>query len=192
MKINKKKDGIKLPIAMRLSPQPDSFSPRSETMKKSTLQSMLLPMLLLPLLACAQGGATLAPAENITEKKQTKVLVLNDADGKTFKWDSSQSPAELDKALAELPAEKRDKIRSIIEQMKSTAPGEPQVLVKTLSAGGGDDLDLDVKVLSDKVVLHKMVAGEGHEFELVKKLLASGKFSKEQLQELQKQLDSKF
>ena len=163
-------------------------------MKKSTLQLMVLPMLLLSLTACAQAGAGPAAAENATEHKQTKVLVLNNADGRTFKWDSSQSPAELDKALADLPAEKRDKIRSIIEQMKSNTPGEPHVLVKTLSAGDGpgDDLDLDVKVITDKVVMHKMVAGEGHEFELVKKLLASGKFSKEQLQELQKQLDSKF
>ncbi len=161
-------------------------------MKKSgqCLPNILFPLLLLSLTACAQAGATSPEqAEKITEKKQTKVLVLNDADGKTFKWDSSQSPAELEKALAELPAEKRDKIRKIVEQMKSTAPGEPQVLVKTLD---GEDLDLDVRVITDKVVMHKMVAGEGHEFELIKKLLANGKFSKEQLQELQKQLDSKF
>lgn len=164
-------------------------------MKKSgqCLPKILFPLLLLSLTACAQAGAMAEPTDKspdkVTEKKQTKVLVLNDADGKTFKWDSSQSPAELDKALAELPAEKREKIRKIVEQMKSTAPGEPQVLVKTLD---GDDLDLDVRVITDKVVMHKMVAGEGHEFELIKKLLAKGKFSKEQLQELQKQLDSKF
>lgn len=161
-------------------------------MKKSSLflPKTLLPLLLLSLTACAQAGVTSPEqAEKITEQKQTKVLVLNDADGKTFKWDSSQSPAEFDKALTELPVEKRDKIRSIIEQMKSSAPGEPQVLVKTLD---GDELDLDVRVITDKVVMHKMVAGEGHEFELIKKLLAKGKFSKEQLQELQKQLDSKF
>lgn len=164
-------------------------------MKKSgqCLPKILFPLLLLSLTACAQAGAVAEPTDKspdkVTEKKQTKVLVLNDADGKTFKWDSSQSPAELDKALAELPAEKRDKIRKIVEQMKSTAPGEPQVLVKTLD---GEDLDLDVRVITDKVVMHKMVAGEGHEFELIKKLLANGKFSKEQLQELQKQLDSKF
>ena len=147
-------------------------------MKKSTLQLpiMVLPLLLLSLTACAQAGAGPAVAENATEHKQTKVLVLNDADGKTFKWGSSQSPAELDKALAESPVEKRDKIRSIIEQVKSTAPGEPQVLVKTLTAG--DDLDLDVKAISDKVVMHKMVAGEGHEFELIKKLLAKGNSAK--------------
>ncbi|TXH97802.1 MAG: hypothetical protein E6Q75_03660 [Rheinheimera sp.] len=171
-------------------------------MKKSgqflpkVLPKILFPLLLLSLTACAQAGAVSEPTDKspdkVTEKKQTKVLVLNDADGKSFKWDSSQSPAELDKALAELPAEKRDKIRKIVEQMKSTAPGEPHVLVKTLSAGDGDDLDLDVRVITDKVVMHKMVAGEGHEFELIKKLLAKGKFSKEQLQELQKQLDSKF
>lgn len=91
-------------------------------MKKSgqflpkVLPKILFPLLLLSLTACAQAGAA-GPeqAEKITEKKQTKVLVLNDADGKTFKWDSSQSPAELDKALAELPAEKRDKIRKIVE-----------------------------------------------------------------------------
>jgi len=164
-------------------------------MKKSgqCLPKILLPLLLLSLTACAQAGAVSEPTDKkpdkVTEQKQTKVLVLNDADGKTFKWDSSQSPAELDKALAELPAEKRDKIRKIIEQMQANTPGEPQVLVKTLD---GDDLDLDVRVITDKVVMHKMVAGEGHEFELIKKLLAKGKFSKEQLQELQKQLDSKF
>ncbi len=165
-------------------------------MKKSgqflpkVLPKILLPLLLLSLTACAQAGAA-GPeqAEKTTEKKQTKVLVLNDADGKTFKWDSSQSPAELDKALAELPAEKRDKIRKIVEQMQANTPDGPQVLVKTLD---GDDLDVDVKVITDKVVMHKMVAGEGHEFELIKKLLAKGKFSKAQLQELQKQLDSKF
>jgi hypothetical protein len=166
-------------------------------MKKSgqflpkVLPKILLPLLLLSLTACAQAGAA-GPeqAEKITEKKQTKVLVLNDADGKTFKWDSSQSPAELDKALAELPAEKRDKIRKIVENMQANTPDGPQVLVKTLNAG--DDLDLDVRVITDKMVMHKMVAGEGHEFELIKKLLAKGKFSKDQLQELQKQLDSKF
>lgn len=161
-------------------------------MKKSGqfLPKVLFPLLLLSLTACAQAGAA-GPeqAEKITEKKQTKVLVLNDADGKSFKWDSSQSPAELDKALAELPAEKRDKIRKIVEHMQANTPDGPQVLVKTLD---GDDLDVDVKVITDKVVMHKMVAGEGHEFELIKKLLAKGKFSKAQLQELQKQLDSKF
>lgn len=165
-------------------------------MKKSgqflpkVLPKILLPLLLLSLTACAQAGAA-GPeqAEKTTEKKQTKVLLLNDADGKTFKWDSSQSPAELDKALAELPAEKRDKIRKIVEHMQANTPDGPHVLVKTLD---GDDLDVDVKVITDKVVMHKMVAGEGHEFELIKKLLAKGKFSKAQLQELQKQLDSKF
>ncbi len=169
-------------------------------MKRSgqCLPKILLPLLLLSLTACAQAGAVPEPTDKkpdkVTEKKQTKVLMFNDADGKTFKWDSSQSPAELNKALAELPAEKRDKIRNIVEQMKSTAPDEPLVLVKNLSAGdgAGDDLDLDVRVITDKVVIHKMVAGEGHEFELIKKLLAKGKFSKDQLQELQKQLDSKF
>lgn len=165
-------------------------------MKKSgqflpkVLPKLLFPLLLLSLTACAQAGAAdPEQAEKTTEKKQTKVLVLNDADGKTFKWDSSQSPAELDKALAELPAEKRDKIRKIVEHMQANTPDGPQVLVKTLD---GDDLDVDVKVITDKVVMHKMVAGEGHEFELIKKLLAKGKFSKAQLQELQKQLDSKF
>lgn len=164
-------------------------------MKKSGqyLPKLLFPLLLLSLTACAQAGAVPAPTDKnpdkVTEQKQTKVLVLNDADGKSFKWDSSQSPAELDKALAELPAEKRDKIRNIVEQMKSTAPGEPQVLVNTLD---GDDLNVDVKVITDKMVIHNMVAGEGHEFELIQKLLAKGKFSKDQLQELQKQLDSKF
>ena len=159
-------------------------------MSASFLVPLLFPLLLLSLTACAQAGAA-GPeqAEKTTEKKQTKVLVLNDADGKTFKWDSSQSPAELDKALAELPAEKRDKIRKIVEHMQANTPDGPQVLVKTLD---GDDLDVDVKVITDKVVMHKMVAGEGHEFELIKKLLAKGKFSKAQLQELQKQLDSKF
>lgn len=164
-------------------------------MKKSGqyLPKILFPLLLLSLTACAQAGAVPEPADKspdkITEKKQTKVLVLNDADGKAFKWDSSQSPAELDKALAELPAEKRDKIRKIVEHMQANTPDGPHVLVKTLD---GDDLDVDVKVITDKVVMHKMVAGEGHEFELIKKLLAKGKFSKAQLQELQKQLDSKF
>lgn len=158
-------------------------------MKKTTL---LLPLILLSLTACAQAVAEPEKAEVNTEKTQTKVLVLNDADGKSFKWDSSQSPAELDQALAELPAEKREKIRSIITQMSTTGPGEPHVLVKTLSAGEGDDLDVDVKVITDKVVMHKMIAGEGHEFVLVKKLLEKGKFSKAQLQELQKLVDSKF
>lgn len=148
---------------------------------------LLLPLVLLSLTACAQAVAE--PEKAAVEKKQTKVLVLNDANGKSFKWDSSQSPAELDKALADMPAEKREKIRKIIAQMNTTSPGESHVLVKTLDT---DDLDVDVNVITDKIVLHKMIAGEGHEFEMIKKLLAKGKFSKAQLQELQKQLDSKF
>jgi len=158
-------------------------------MKKSTLQLMVLPMLLLSLTACAQAGAGPSAAENATERKQTKVIVLNDSDGKTFKWDSSQSPAELEKALAALPAEKREKVRSLIDQMKSSHTREFHVLMKTQQ---DDGMDIDVQMLTNGLVMHKMVAGEGHEFELVKKLLANGKFSKEQLQELQKQLDSKF
>lgn len=146
-----------------------------------------LPLLWLSLSACAQATAGPDQTPVAVEKKQTKVLVLNQGDGKTFRWDSSQSKAELEQALAEVPAEKRDKIRRVIEQMDSAGPS--QVLVKTLD---GDDLDLDVKVVTDKVVMHKMIAGEGHEFELIKKLLAKGKFSKEQLQELQKELDGKF
>ncbi len=151
------------------------------------MKTIWLPLLWLSLSACAQATAEPEQAPAVVEKKQAKVLVLNQDDGKTFRWDSSQTKAELEQALAEVPADKRDKVRRVIEKMESG--DSPQVLVKTLDGG---DLDLDVKVITDKVVMHKLVAGEGHEFELIKKLLAKGKFSKEQLQELQKQLDGKF
>lgn len=158
-------------------------------MKKTPL---VVPLLMLTLAACVQANAGAEKAAEATPAKvakETKVIVINDADGKTFKWDNSQSPAELEKALAELPVEIREKVRKLISRLKMSTPGESHMLVKTLDS---DDLDVDVNVVTDKIVMHKMIAGEGHEFELIKKLLAKGKFSKEQLQELQKQLDSKF
>jgi hypothetical protein len=42
------------------------------------------------------------------------------------------------------------------------------------------------------VIMHKIGGGDGSEFSLLKSLLTNAKLSKEQLQDLQKLLDSKY
>lgn len=66
--------------------------------------------------------------------------------------------------------------------------GGNEVMVHRL----GDNAD-GIKVLTNKkVTVHKVDGGDGSEFTLLKSLLANSKLTKEQLQELQKLLDSKY
>lgn len=124
---------------------------------------------------------------------KTKLVLVTNGDAKTFQWSSADlaDPAELEKALAEVPEAQRANIKQLLTQMHSgdgvqfTTDG---MTVHHL----GPKAD-GVKVLSNKkVFIHKMDAGDGSEFSLLKSLLTDAKLNKEQLQELQKLLDSKY
>lgn len=146
---------------------------------------------------CAQAVAE--NTETIDLKKvadKTQLVLVTNGDTKTFNWSAAQlsDPTELDKALAEVPEAKREKIKQLLAQMKEgkgfqfATDGAHNVTVHQL----GDGAD-GMKVLTNKkVIVHKIDGGDGSEFGLLKSLLADTKLSKEQLQELQKILDSKY
>lgn len=149
---------------------------------------------------CAQAVATSPEqAETIDLKKDaehTKLVLVSNGDSKTFNWTSAQlaDPAELEKALAEVPEAQRDKIKQLLEQMKEgkgfqfATAGEGKMMVHHLGEGADE-----MKVLTNKkVIVHKIKGGDGSEFGLLKSLLTESKLSKEQLQELQKIIDSKY
>lgn len=149
---------------------------------------------------CAQAVAEQGEkTETIDLKKindKTQLVLVTNGDTKTFNWSSAQlsDPVELDKALAEVPEAKREKIKKLLSQMKEgngfqfANEGGHTVTVHQL----GDGAD-GMKVLTNKkVIVHKIDGGDGSEFGLLKSLLADTKLSKEQLQELQKILDSKY
>ncbi len=151
------------------------------------MKVFLISTLLLSLTACVQAGAVTPPADQPTQPKQTKVLVLNQAGADSFQWHSGQTAAELEQALAALPAEKASRGRQLIAQIQQQKDGDPQIFVNMLT----DDDAVAGNTLADKIRIHKLVAGKGQEFELIKQLVAQGQFDKKQLQELQKLLDSK-
>lgn len=149
---------------------------------------------------CAQAVAkSPEQTETIDLKKDadgTKVVLVSNGDSQTFNWTSAQlaDPAAMEKALAEVPEAQRDKIKQLLTQMSEgkgfqfATTGEGKMTVHHL----GESAD-DIKVLTNKkVIVHKIDGGDGSEFGLLKSLLADTKLTKEQLQALQKILDSKY
>jgi uncharacterized protein (DUF2147 family) len=135
-------------------------------------------------------------SETIDLKKvnnKTKLMLVTNGDSKTFDWTEAElsDPKALEKALAEVPADKREQIKQMLTQMKTdhslqfVVEGDDQVIVTDLSDSG--------KVRTNKkVVIHKLNGADGTDFSLLKSLLVDAKLSKAQLQELQKLLDSKY
>lgn len=126
----------------------------------------------------------------------TKLVLVNNGDAQTFTWSAAElaDPATLEKALAEVPAAEREQIKTLLAQMKDgnglqlVSEGDQTVLVNHF--GPAPD---GVKVLTNKkVIMHKFDGADGSEFSLLKSLLTNAKLSKEQLQELQKLLDTKY
>jgi len=147
-----------------------------------------------------QAAETAAPKSQTTEiqlKKTNnlaKLVLITNGNTQTFDWSAADvaDPAAMDKALAEVPEAERENIKKLLSQMKEgnglqlVTEGDHKVTVHQLGADG-------VKVLTNKkVLMHKIDAGDGSEFSLLKSLLKDAKLNKEQLQELQKLLDSKF
>jgi|GEM_PF-6166512 len=165
---------------------------------------------------CAQAVAESAESAEKTEKTETidlkkindktQLVLVTNGDTKTFDWSAAQlsDPVELEKALAEVPEAKREKIKHLLSQMKVSQMKGSQMKdgegFQFASDGGhnmvvhqlGDNAD-GIKVLTNKkVIVHKIDGGDGSEFSLLKSLLTNSKLTKEQLQELQKILDSKY
>lgn len=181
-------------------------------MNKTT--KLIFPLLFSALLAagCAQAVAakpaetqtaeTQAPKSQTTDiqlkktNKFTKLVLVTNGNAQTFDWSAADlaDPASMEKALAEVPEAERENIKKLLSQMKEgnglqlVTEGDHKVMVHHL----GSDAD-GVKVLTNKkVIMHKIGGGDGSEFSLLKSLLTNAKLSKEQLQELQKLLDSKY
>ena len=172
----------------------------------NTTTKLIFPLLCSAMIVagCAQAAATKAAdtpkseaqtteIELMHKDKKTELVLVTNGDAKTFNWSSEDlaDPVALEKALSEVPEAQRENIRQLLTQMKSgdgmrfTSDG---MTVHHL----GPKAD-GVKVLSNKkVFIHKMDAGDGSEFSLLKSLLTDAKLNKEQLQELQKLLDSKY
>ncbi|OBP13360.1 hypothetical protein A5320_18790 [Rheinheimera sp. SA_1] len=188
------------------------FQQKEKNMNKTT--KLIFPLLFSALLAagCAQAVAA-KPAETQTAETQTpksqttdiqlkktnkftKLVLVTNGNAQTFDWSAADlaDPASMEKALAEVPEAERENIKKLLSQMKEgnglqlVTEGDHKVMVHHL----GSDAD-GVKVLTNKkVIMHKIGGGDGSEFSLLKSLLTNAKLSKEQLQELQKLLDSKY
>jgi activator of 2-hydroxyglutaryl-CoA dehydratase len=188
------------------------FQQKEKNMNKTT--KLIFPLLFSALLAagCAQAVAakpaetqtaeTQAPKSQTTDiqlkktNKFTKLVLVTNGNAQTFDWFAADlaDPASMEKALAEVPEAERENIKKLLSQMKEgnglqlVTEGDHKVMVHHL----GSDAD-GVKVLTNKkVIMHKIGGGDGSEFSLLKSLLTNAKLSKEQLQELQKLLDSKY
>ncbi|RVU40083.1 hypothetical protein EOE67_07470 [Rheinheimera riviphila] len=176
-------------------------------MNKTT--KLIFPLLFSALVVagCAQA-VTAKPAETQATETQTtdiqlkktnnitKLVLVTNGNAQTFDWSAADlaDPAAMEKALADVPEAERENIKKLLSQMKEgnglqlVTEGDHKVMVHHL----GPDAD-GVKVLTNKkVMMHKIGGGDGSEFSLLKSLLTNAKLSKEQLQELQKLLDSKF
>lgn len=185
---------------------------KEKNMSKTT--KLIFPLLFSALVAagCAQAvaakpteiqtaetGAAKSQTTNIQLKKTnnlTKLVLVTNGSAQTFDWTAADlaDPAAMDKALAEVPEAERENIKKLLLQMKEgnglqlVTEGDHKVMVHHL----GPDADGSKVLTNKKVIMHKIDGGEGAEFSLLKSLLADAKLSKEQLQELQKLLDSKF
>lgn len=124
---------------------------------------------------------------------KTKLVVVTNGDAKTFNWSAADfaDPEAMEKALAEVPEAQREKIKQLLTNIKDGK-------ALPLSADGvtvhrlGPDAD-GANLLADKqLFIHKLAAGDGSEFSLLKSLLSNAKLDKPQLQELQKLLDAKY
>lgn len=165
-------------------------------------QKLMFPLLCTAMIVvgCAQAAATKPAAEtqttNITLDKKddhTKLVLVTNGDARTYQWSGTElaDPVALEKALAEVPEAQRENIKQLLTQMKTGDDVQ-------FSADGmtvhhlGSNAD-GMKVLTNKkVFIHKIDAGDGSEFSLLKSLLTNAKLNQEQLQELQKLLDSKY
>jgi len=209
--------GIKLSIGSKLTVSQQAalryqIQQKEKNMNKTT--KLIFPLLFSALVVagCAQA-VTAKPAETQATETQTtatqttdiqlkktnnitKLVLVTNGNAQTFDWSAADlaDPAAMEKALAEVPAAERENIKKLLSQMKEgnglqlVTEGDHKVMVHHL----GPDAD-GVKVLTNKkVIMHKIGGGDGSEFSLLKSLLTNAKLSKEQLQELQKLLDSKF
>lgn len=172
-------------------------------MKNSMHMNTLLQVTVLvaSLLAagCAQAVAKSTEQINTIDVKKdadtTKVVLVSNGDSKTLSWNTADlaDPAAIAKAVSEVPAEQREQIKQILTQINAgkgfefTTDGTDKLTVHQLGHNA-----TDVKVLTGKkVIMHKIVGGDGSEFGLLKSLLQETQLNKTQLQELQKILDAK-
>lgn len=150
----------------------------------NTLCAMLTTLLLS---GCAQANAGPETAKQLPLESQQQVIVLNSKDGKTMQWDSSMPAADLDQALAGLPAEKASKIREMLQQIKQGQLVSHDAKVQIIELDNGAS-----QLLADKIVVKHLKTHRLSEFSDIRQAIRDGKFDKTQLQELQQLIDSKF
>lgn len=143
------------------------------------------------------------------QKNEDGLQVVMVKDGKTRNY--QLTPAELanekalEAALAKIPAEDRDDVRGfatgdLMPELPPLpdapmAPEAPMVVSVVTAPEAPEAPMVMVQNADGDMKQHKMIVKTMHKpmtFDMLKKHLKDGKFSKEQLQELQKIIDSKF
>ncbi|HAT40378.1 MAG TPA: hypothetical protein DCS87_01455 [Rheinheimera sp.] len=143
------------------------------------------------------------------QKNEDGLQVVLVKDGKTRNY--QLTPAELanekalEAALAKIPAEDRDDVRQFANgdmmpelpplPAAPMAPDVPMVVSVVTAPEAPEAPMVMVQNADGDMKQHKMIVKTMHKpmtFDMLKKHLKDGKFSKEQLQELQKIIDSKF
>lgn len=146
------------------------------------------------LLSCASLAQDEQHIEVIKTDSSAKVIWVDNGASQTINLDGVDlaDKAALEQALSALPQAKREKL---IAMLSHSEHGKLHMLSADGLAAHGKNVVIELDNAADGTMIkHKVVkihhAGEGHEFELVKSLLENGKFSKEQLQQLQALLDA--
>ena len=143
------------------------------------------------------------------QKNEDGLQVVMVKDGKTRNY--QLTPAELanekalEAALLKIPAEDRDDVRGfangdLMPELPPLpdapmAPAAPMVVSVVTAPEAPEAPMVMVQNADGEMKQHKMIVKTMHKpmtFDMLKKHLKDGKFSKEQLQELQKIIDSKF
>ncbi len=143
------------------------------------------------------------------QKNDDGLQVVMVKDGKTRNY--QLTPAELanekalEAALLKIPAEDRDDVRGfangdLMPELPPLpdapmAPAAPMVVSVVTAPEAPEAPMVMVQNADGEMKQHKMIVKTMHKpmtFDMLKKHLKDGKFSKEQLQELQKIIDSKF
>jgi hypothetical protein len=177
-------------------------------MKLSTIYSALLATSFFVM------GAAMAGDESEV-KTAVKVIKLHDAkthlsssDGDnviTLNFEGELDDAKIDELISQLPAEKQEKMRDILANLKIETATDGNGKVKVISLGDtnahfvnvlGDELEHNIEVLSDggeavKAFSFSFGGDKGMEIELIKSLIKKANLTPEQIVELQDLLATK-
>jgi|GEM_PF-4596484 len=157
-----------------------------QCIKQNAVKTWVGLFTVLGLSGCAYANPAAEDATTAV-KPHKQVLLMNTKEGQTVTWDSSMPVSELEHALTALPAEKAAQVRQLLQQVEQGELNTGDGVVRLQVADSGE-----VKMLADKIVVKSSKPVRLNAFSDVRQAISEGQFSKTQLQELQKLIDSKF